>query len=405
MQANDLIKLLTKIACVLAFSLNANAITPTESESEEILTDVLDGEITQEAMFNSESSQTAKNILLIVDRSSSQNDKYYFADEQSASTPLFTSKFLLEKELVSLINNELPEGVLSGLRTFGYGPCLNWQQTEQLQSMQSHSQSTFELAAQKLTCAGGGTPAHLALNAAEKDLRVTDDDNKAILFLSDGNFTAETATQAVRQLKQEYGEKLCVYPIWNGNSDEVDGYQNMKKITASSCCGFTEKADNLLADGGVEGYLQRVLYDFYTPVDSDCDGLADDQDVCPHTPLTAKVDTVGCWWIAPIYFDTDKSEIISEHYAVLNELAGVLRNNPDLSVLVKGHTDTVASHDYNMVLSAKRARSVQQYLINSGLTAEQIRTEAEGYLVPVKSNETTEGRQANRRVEFYIEKS
>jgi len=348
-------------------------------------------------------TRMAKNILLIVDSSASQNDSYQVLDESGQSIESFASKFLLEKELIKRINRQLPEneGLISGLRQFGYGRCLNWHQTELLQEMQLHAQTDFSVAAQTLNCASGGTPVDQALYGAFNDLSVSSD-NKAILLISDGNFTANRAIQAVRALKKAYGEQLCVYPIWNGNADELEGYQNLKQLTVSACCGFTIKADTLLKEGGVSAYLKRILYDFYTPVDTDCDGKVDAEDACPHTPLSAKINEVGCWRIDPIYFATDRSKIIPRHEAILHELAKVLKKNPKLSLLVKGHTDDIASYQYNVILSDHRAKSVQRYLVNHGIGRQQITTEADSFSNPIRSNDTADGRQANRRVDFYI---
>jgi len=348
-------------------------------------------------------TRTAKNILLIVDSSASQNDDYQVQNEPTELIKSFSSKFLLEKYIISTINQQLPEneGLVSGLRRFGYGACLNWHQTELLQAMQLHAQTDLSVATQMLGCASGGTPAEQALYGASHDLNINSD-NKAIIFISDGNFTTNRAVKAVRQLKKEYGEHLCVYPIWNGNPDELEGYQNLQQLTAAACCGFTIKADALLQEGRVSTYLKQILYDFHTPTDTDCDGVIDAKDICPHTPLSAKTDKLGCWSIDPIYFATDKSKIRLRHIPILRELAEILRENPKLVLLVKGNTDDVATYQYNIILSDKRAKSVRRYLVNHGVGRQQVTTEADSFSNPIRSNDTAEGRQANRRAEFYI---
>ncbi len=350
-----------------------------------------------------ESLRTAKNVLFIVDSSASQNDTYQVLNESGKPTVSPSSKFLLEKKLITAMNKLLPEneGLISGVRRFGYGACLNWHQTELLQTMQLHTQADFSIATQMLDCASGGTPADQALHGAFHDLSVSSG-NKAIIFISDGNFTANRAVKAIRKLKKEYGEQLCVYPVWDGNANEPEGYQNLKQLTASACCGFTIKADALLKEGEMSAYLKRILYDFSTPVDTDCDGVIDIDDICPHTPLGAKTDKLGCWSINPIYFATDKSAIRPRHEPILRELAEILRENPKLALLVKGNTDDVAPYQYNVILSDKRAKSVQRYLVNYGVDKKKIMTEADSFSNPVRSNDTEEGRQANRRVEFYV---
>jgi OmpA-OmpF porin, OOP family len=71
-------------------------------------------------------------------------------------------------------------------------------------------------------------------------------------------------------------------------------------------------------------------------------------------------------------------------------------------ITVVGHTDSTGAADYNMDLSKRRAESVKAYMVEQGIDASLITTEGRGLTQPVASNDTTEGRRQNRRVEIIV---
>lgn len=90
-------------------------------------------------------------------------------------------------------------------------------------------------------------------------------------------------------------------------------------------------------------------------------------------------------------------------FASLEQLAKILAENPTLRVALVGHTDTVGGLDVNISLSRERARSVRTRLIEQyGVDASRLDAEGMGYLSPVATNLTAEGRRQNRRVEAII---
>jgi outer membrane protein OmpA-like peptidoglycan-associated protein len=146
-------------------------------------------------------------------------------------------------------------------------------------------------------------------------------------------------------------------------------------------------------------------------IDSDHDGIPDDQDKCPNEggPLS----TQGCPEIEitkekleiheRILFATSKATILPESFPELDRIAQVLINHQELKeITIEGHTDNVDSHEWNMRLSINRARAVRDYLIKKGVEKERLRYMGYGPDRPVASNDTPEGREKNRRVEFSI---
>jgi outer membrane protein OmpA-like peptidoglycan-associated protein len=103
-----------------------------------------------------------------------------------------------------------------------------------------------------------------------------------------------------------------------------------------------------------------------------------------------------------IFFDTDKAEIRQESKPELDKLYNLLKKDQSLHVQISGHTDDRASHEYNLVLSEARAVAVVQYLVDKGIDRKKIFAKGYGEIQPVASNETEEGRQINRRIEFMI---
>lgn len=102
----------------------------------------------------------------------------------------------------------------------------------------------------------------------------------------------------------------------------------------------------------------------------------------------------------PIYFDHDKSEIRPEHYDYLNKMARILDGIHDLRVEVIGHTDAVGTDEYNVGLSKRRAKAIKDYFKSQGIEPDKLEIDFKGEREPVDSNNTPDGKQRNRRVDF-----
>lgn len=113
------------------------------------------------------------------------------------------------------------------------------------------------------------------------------------------------------------------------------------------------------------------------------------------------IDAKGHIAIYGVYFDTDSADIKAESATTLAEIFTLLTNRPSLKLLVVGHTDNQGDYDYNMGLSGRRAGSVVTALTGQyGIDGTRLRSAGVGYLAPVASNDTEEGRRKNRRVEL-----
>lgn len=103
-----------------------------------------------------------------------------------------------------------------------------------------------------------------------------------------------------------------------------------------------------------------------------------------------------------ITFKTNSADINSSFYSVLNSVAKVLNKYEGSTVLVSGHTDSTGTASYNLDLSRSRAQSVAAYLQGQGVQASRFEVMGLGSSNPIASNETSAGREQNRRVEIKI---
>jgi outer membrane protein OmpA-like peptidoglycan-associated protein len=106
-----------------------------------------------------------------------------------------------------------------------------------------------------------------------------------------------------------------------------------------------------------------------------------------------------------VFFDFDKWGLRPESYIELDRVVKLLTENPALEIEMSAHTDSRGSDEYNFKLSDNRARSVMEYILSKGIAANRIISKGYGETVPVATNETDDGRQLNRRVEFTILKN
>lgn len=115
---------------------------------------------------------------------------------------------------------------------------------------------------------------------------------------------------------------------------------------------------------------------------------------------TAKVGEVI--ELREVFFDSGKSELKAESFEQLEKLVDFLRQYPLLEIEIAGHTDNLGLDEYNLELSINRAKAVANYLRYKEISEYRFRAVGFGDDQPIDSNDTFEGRQLNRRVEFKI---
>ncbi len=348
--------------------------------------------------------QKVDTFFIINDSSSSMSQTYTGSGFPGQSEP---TKLAVEKELMNRMSKTIPDMALtSGLRSFGYGPCLSWGYTKLNQAIQNHSASSFDNAINSLGCSSGGTPVASAFEALDTDLASASGNISVILF-SDGHNYDSSPTPALQALKEKYGNKLCVSTVWVGNEDEQDGQAILEGIRETSGCGYSTTVSDMASANGMADFVKNVFFVSATPAsvaatdgDADVDGVPDSQDKCPNTPQGARADVDGCWAFHGVFFDFDQDTIKAGYEDMFDNAIKVLQNNPSLTVEIQGHTDSIGAESYNQDLSERRASTVKTHLVNKGIEASRVTTKGFGESDPVASNESEEGRAHNRRV-FY----
>ena len=120
----------------------------------------------------------------------------------------------------------------------------------------------------------------------------------------------------------------------------------------------------------------------------------------------AKIERVGegikITFDSGILFDVDKSALQPAAQTNLEKLAVILNKYQETEILIEGHTDATGSDDHNMDLSIRRAQSVSGFLATNQVNATRFNVVGYGETQPLADNETTTGRQQNRRVEIAI---
>ncbi len=132
------------------------------------------------------------------------------------------------------------------------------------------------------------------------------------------------------------------------------------------------------------------------------DQQAKELEKIPNTEVTRQEDRLLVTMSEAILFDINSAALKSQAQTTLSQMADVMVKYPDSDILIKGHTDSTGSEQYNQDLSERRAKAVQNYLIAKGVSGPRVTAIGFGKTMPVASNDTPEGREKNRRVEIEI---
>ena len=146
--------------------------------------------------------------------------------------------------------------------------------------------------------------------------------------------------------------------------------------------------------------------------DSDGDSVADNLDKCPTIPGPST--NFGCPEVKKeskerlvtaaqaVQFETAKSILKNESYAILDEIIAIMRENPAYSLSISGYTDDIGDDVANQELSQSRAKACYDYLVFKGIKTDRLRYAGFGENRPIADNKNAAGRELNRRVEFEL---
>jgi outer membrane protein OmpA-like peptidoglycan-associated protein len=212
-------------------------------------------------------------------------------------------------------------------------------------------------------------------------------------------FTFDTLRLPLRRIPAPVIPTLCmnIYDVETG--EPVEAMVRLSTVKDTAALYAAQAGD----DGFVEtpltegDYIARLTAQGYMSKDDTIHFVKDTIDLyMQHIREGIKVK------IENLFFATNKTYILPQSEQAMSDLAQFLIENPGVKIHIVGHTDAVGSDEANQKLSEGRANSVRQNLIERGVAPERMTTEGKGEKEPVADNDTEEGRQLNRRVEFTI---
>lgn len=376
------------------------------------------------AQLNSgEYRQRVDNFVAILDASRSAGDV------EGGQT-----SFEMGKDFLYRMNRTLPDMKLNAsMRSFGHWSLGGDGETTLDFGPGSWNRNDFQASVDQVPWGAGSSPVDQAIDQSGEDMTAMSG-KTAVIVIGDGEYEGVDGVGAARRLKERYGADVCIYTVLVG-SVTPEKFASMRDIANAGECGFYQDANNLQSPQDMADWVRDVFLEKgqkAAPLDSDGDGVVDSmdqcpdtpkgdrvnnvgctvvddadrdgvvdaQDQCPETPMGAPVNAAGCWIIANIEFGFNSAMITSKHYETLNQIAQVLRKNPDVRVDISGHTCTIGSQAYNARLSTQRAQAAAHYLRNKDVSPPQLTSQGLGFSYPTASNDTEWGRERNRRAEF-----
>ena len=168
------------------------------------------------------------------------------------------------------------------------------------------------------------------------------------------------------------------------NSDSISGEYLMVLTQGSEYALYVNK----------KGYLFQSLNFNYSDV-TDFEPLIINIDLEPAEKGSVSV-------LKNIFFEVDKFDLKEKSITEIEKIVQFLVENPSIQVEISGHTDNTGNDSYNQQLSEKRAKSVYSYLLSKGILQQRLTSKGYGASHPITSNDTEQGRQQNRRIEFTV---
>ena len=250
-----------------------------------------------------------------------------------------------------------------------------------------------ELGAIDIDVSGGVTPYEYAWSNGEttQDIVNVRADNYSVM-VTDANGCLNTINAAIQQPSEL--------------EMKIDSVKNVK------CCGDNSGAIYISVTGGVAPYdylwsngattqdIENLILGVYTVNITDANGCVISPLSSEKLDLYEQVVTTGKFITRGIEFDVGKSTIKPSSFRIVNKIATLMKEHPDITFRIDGHTDSDGSADLNQKLSESRSESIKSALIKFGISEFRLFTKGWGESRPIASNATAEGRKKNRRVEF-----
>jgi outer membrane protein OmpA-like peptidoglycan-associated protein len=352
--------------------------------------------------------QKADNFIVLFDKSASMGE-FHGKPDVNLATRLTHAKNATQNMIATI-----PEIRLNaGFRTF-------WdKETVLLYGMKPLVKEDYTKAINSIDNAYGRTPLDKAITAAGDDLRGAPG-NSAMIIVSDfseipgiDDIRPEAVMAAITKVNAEYGDKLCVYAIQVGYTP--NGKELSEQIVQNVAGGYTVNADKLVTPAAMGAFVERVIagnclrYQELAAQPKEKVVIVADEPMVEEKIVAAVSEKkVIILAFEDVHFDFDKSTLKPEAQAILKRDIQLLKDNPKTKVRIAGYTSASGTMAYNQALSERRAKAVQEYLINEGIiTPDRLSTIGYGETDPAMYEASpkdlySKAAKANMRVLFEI---
>jgi outer membrane protein OmpA-like peptidoglycan-associated protein len=167
-------------------------------------------------------------------------------------------------------------------------------------------------------------------------------------------------------------------------SNQLDGHYQIS-LKGGSKYSFMAQKDGYYS---ISDYIDLTKLSIYTEIKKDLS--------------LAPIETGQVIRLNNLFFIFDTDQLIEESKGELKQLLSTLIENPSMKIEIAGHTDSKGSDEYNLILSRRRAQAVMNYLLENGIDPKRLSAKGYGESMPIADNDTEEGCQQNRRVEYHV---
>ncbi len=365
--------ILRRIALLLVIACAILAVSALTAESGDKVVE----EIRAAYAENVEVTVTPKidNFIVLFDKSGSM----YLTDQGARP-----AKAKVGKDIMTALNERIPElGYQGAVTVFAPDKVLIGPTAY---SRESFGQ-TIESLPEEGRIFGNRTPLGDAIMQRNPDLSKSAG-KTVVLIVSDGERNiGMDALDAAKNLHQKY-PNVCFHAI--SLADNEKGRTTLKAISElGDDCVYAEASELTGNPAAIDQLAKDIFYTVET------------------REIVQEVVAVEAAAVVPeiIEFDTptfafDQYELTPEAKMGLDENLEGLSSQPDLSIVIQGHTDSIGPEDYNQKLSEQRAQAVYEYFISKGVSPERMQTVGYGESRPVADNSSAQGRALNRRTEI-----
>ena len=322
--------------------------------------------------------QKTDNFIVLFDKSASmgQSKKTEMQVDPMSEKVGESTRLILAKDTTKNMIATIPEIRLNaGLRTF-------WsEETALIYGMKSLVKEDYTKAINSIEHVNGRTPMGKAITAAGNDLRGAAG-NSAIIIVSDfseipgvDDIRPAAVMEAITKVNADYGDKLCVYAIQVGYTP--DGKELSEQIVQNVKGGYTVNADKLVTPAAMAAFVEKVItgncsrYQELVAKPKEkvvilaTEPMVEEKVVAAVAEMKAE-NKVIILAFEDVHFDFDKSTLKPEAQTILKRNIQLLKDNPKAKVRIAGYTSASGTEAYNQKLSERRAKAVQEYLINEG---------------------------------------